>query len=316
MAKKVDISSKRLIDLAPTSWVRWLTGDATLEVLDMPSGEFQWLSRASDVVIRVESTRDGVFLVINEVQLRPDKQMALRIRVYSALAEERYQLPVYPVVVNILPPQPGVGIASHYHSNFRGLVAHQDFKVINLWEVDANLAFTAELAPLLPFTPILKGGGDEATVKKALHLMRAKQDFAELESLLAFFASFALELQVIQRIMRWDMAVIRESPWYHEILQEGVELGMEQGIEQGMEQGIEQGIEQGRRQELEEMLRHLLEHRFSAFPVDISDQLAELSIEQLRQVVDYSLDAPSLPAVEAFCSKLVSSTRNGNHNGS
>lgn len=300
MAKKVDISSKRLIDLAPTSWVRWLTGDATLEVLDMPSGEFQWLSRASDVVIKVESTKDGVFLVINEVQLRPDKQMPLRIRVYSALAEERYQLPVYPVLVNILPPKPGVAIADHYHSAFRGITAHQDFKVINLWEVDANLAFTSGLHTLLPFTPILKGGGEEAVVKKALHLMRANQEFSELESLLAFFASFALELQVIQRIMRWDMAVLRESPWYNEILQEG----------------LEQGIERGRRQELEEMLRHILEQRFDALPSDITEQLTELSIDQLRRFVDFSLEAASLPAVQAFLAKLSSNPLNGNHNGS
>ncbi|MCZ7570725.1 MAG: hypothetical protein M5U01_19370 [Ardenticatenaceae bacterium] len=42
--------------------------------------------------------------------------MAARLRAYAALAEERYELLVYPVVVNILPPAPQVEIATEYHS--------------------------------------------------------------------------------------------------------------------------------------------------------------------------------------------------------
>lgn len=36
-----------------------------------------------------------------------------------------------------------------------------------------------------------------------------------------FFASFVLELPLVQQIMRWDMTVLRESPWYNEILSRG-----------------------------------------------------------------------------------------------
>lgn len=42
-----------------------------------------------------------------------------------------------------------------------------------------------------------------------------------LEPLLAFFASFVLELPLGQQMMRWDMTVLRESPWYNEILNHG-----------------------------------------------------------------------------------------------
>ncbi len=48
-----------------------------------------------------------------------------------------------------------------------------------------------------------------------------------LELLLSFFASFVLELPVVREIMRWDMAVLRESPWYQEILKEGLERGQQ-----------------------------------------------------------------------------------------
>ena len=66
--------------------------------------------------------------------------------------------------------------------------------------------------------------------------MRADEQFIELESLLAFFASFVLESKVVRQIMRWDMAVLRESPWYQEILREGEKLGREEGRQESRQE--------------------------------------------------------------------------------
>ncbi|HBY97399.1 MAG TPA: hypothetical protein DEP84_26245 [Chloroflexi bacterium] len=236
------------------------------------------------------------FLIANEIQLRPDRRMAARLRAYAALAEERYELLVYPVVVNILPPAPRVEIAASYHSECQGLVAHQDFKVINLWQEDVNLVFERHLTTLLPFVPVLKGGQDEAVLSRAVTLLRADEAISGLEPLLAFFASFVLESEVVRRIMRWDMAVLRESPWYAEILQEG--------IEQGREQGREQGIEQGREQGQMEMLLHILRRRFGPLPPDLVARIGDLRLDQLGQVVDVALEAPTLAVVKAFVATL------------
>lgn len=53
----------------------------------------------------------------------------------------------------------------------------------------------------------LKGGGSETTVRQALQLLREDEQLSELESLLAFFATFVLKTEIVQQIMRWDMAV-------------------------------------------------------------------------------------------------------------
>ncbi|HBY95884.1 MAG TPA: hypothetical protein DEP84_18340 [Chloroflexi bacterium] len=282
--KTADIGTKRLVSLAPTPWARWLTGDATVEVLDVLSGEFQWVSRANDVLVKAQSDGHGAFLIANEIQFRPDRRMGARLRAYAALAEERYDLPVYPVVVNILPPRPQVAITTSYRSEFLGLVARQDFKVVNLWEVDVNLVFEQNLVTLLPFVPILNGGQHQAALSRAVTLLRADETIAELEPLLAFFASFVLESEVVRRIMRWDMAVLRESPWYAEILQEG----------------IEQGIEQGQ----VEMLLHVLARRFGPLPPDLPARIRALRVDQLGQVMDVALEAPALGDVEAFVATL------------
>ncbi|MEB3826835.1 hypothetical protein, partial [Phormidium sp. CCY1219] len=221
MVKQADIGSKRLISLAPELWVQWVTQIQQVEVRDIIASEFQWVSRESDVLVRAYTPEEGEFLVLNELQLRYNNKIPRRMRAYAALAEERYQLPTYPVLINILPPGPSVSIANGYESEFRGLQARQDYRVINLWEVEAEIALQQPLPTLLPFVPILRNGGEESTVRRALQLLRSNEQLDELEPLLAFFATFVLEIPLVQQIMRWDMAVLRESPWYQEILQQG-----------------------------------------------------------------------------------------------
>ncbi|MGK7922142.1 MAG: hypothetical protein AB4080_19265 [Trichodesmium sp.] len=43
--------------------------------------------------------------------------------------------------------------------------------------------------------------------------------------------------------MRWDMAVLQQSPWYQQILQEGIEIGQQRGEQRGILSGIEIGLE-------------------------------------------------------------------------
>jgi predicted transposase YdaD len=66
-----------------------------------------------------------------------------------------------------------------------------------------------------------------------LAYIRRNEQLTDLEPLLSFFASFVFKIPVVEQIMRWDMTVLRESPWYEEILKEGLEKGEKQGLQQG-----------------------------------------------------------------------------------
>ncbi|NER02608.1 MAG: transposase, partial [Okeania sp. SIO3C4] len=52
-----------------------------------------------------------------------------------------------------------------------------------------------------------------------------------------------LKTEIVQQIMRWDMAVLQQSPWYQQILQEGVKIGEQRGEQIGILSGIELGLE-------------------------------------------------------------------------
>ncbi|MEH1920244.1 Rpn family recombination-promoting nuclease/putative transposase [Nostoc sp.] len=274
MAKVADIGSKRLINLAPDAWVQWVTQRPEVVAKEILGSEFQWISRETDVLVKAYSATHGDFLVLNELQLRYTAQMPLRMRAYAALAQERYRLPTYPVLINILPPPPTLTIVNSYEQEFLGLRAIQDYRVINLWEIDAEIVFQQPLPSLLPFVPILRGGGEVSVVQRALQALRADEQLNQLESLLAFFASFVLDTPLVQQIMRWDMAVLRESPWYQEIEQRGIQLGLQQGVQR--------------------QLVRVLRRRFGEIPHEVEARLESESVEKLENLMDSAIAVNSL----------------------
>jgi len=290
MAKPADIGSKRLIGLYPDTWLQWVTQRPDVVARGiLAATEFQWISRETDAIIRASSPEVGEFLVVNDIQLRCDQWMPWRTHAYAALAEEKYHLPVYAVVVNLLPPGPNTVIPDRYEHTLFGLTARRDFRVINLWEVDVDLVFQTPLPPLLPFVPLLRGGGNEPAVRQAVRELRNHETLRDMEVLLAFFARFVLESRVIREIMRWDMVVLQESPWYQEIRHEGWLVGWEEGREEGLQIARRRTIQRA------------LQLRFGAAPPDLVSRLEPLKADQLEPLVDAAWLAPSL---EAFIAEV------------
>ncbi len=266
MAKIADIGSKQVIRLTRDYWVKWVTQHPDVTAGEILGSEFQWLSRESDLLIKVSSPQQGEFLILNEIQSRYDPRMPKRIRAYAALAEEKYDLLVYPVVVNIRQPTPIVAISPRYESELLGIQARQDYRTINLWEVDVELAFQPELKTLLPFAPILRGGGSEAVLQRSLQALEADEQLIEFRNLLGYFATLVLRSSLVRQIMRWDMAMLRETPWYEEILGE----------------------------EAQRMLLRQLRRRFNEVPEDVRVSLQGLSVEQLEELGEVFVEVNSL----------------------
>ena len=265
MPKPADVSTKRLISLAPNNWVKWVTQIPDVVAGEILNSEFQWISRESDVLIRVESQEYGKFLVLNELQLRYKAQMPRRMRAYAGLAEEKYNLPTYPVLINILKTS-DTQIPTRYESNVAGLQVRQDYRVINLWEVDVSIAFEQPLPSLLPFVPILKGGENESTIREALRLLQADEQLNQLETVLAFFATFVIDSALVQQIMRWDMTVLRESPWYQQIVKESEE--------------------RGRHEQMLSIIEMTLEMKFGSDGLQLMSQIAPISdLESLKAIL-------------------------------
>jgi predicted transposase YdaD len=98
--------------------------------------------------------------------------------------------------------------------------------------------------------------------------------------LLAFFASFVLETEVVAQIMRWDMAVLRESPWYQEILQQGLQQG-----------------------ESALILRQLT-HSFGELPESLRFRIEQLPTEQLERLGEALLGFQRLEDLQVWLDSL------------
>ncbi len=153
---------------------------------------------------------------------------------YIGLARERYNLPIYPVLINILPHVKKPNIPDFYEQEFMGMKSYQDYRVINLWE--------------------------------------------DLEPLLSFFAAFVLEMPIVQQIMRWDMIVLRESPWYQEILKEGEKRGEQRG-------------------ETNLVIRQLSK-RFGNLDQELAAQIRQLSSPQLETLGESIFDFSAMADLE------------------
>ncbi|WP_258316485.1 DUF4351 domain-containing protein [Cylindrospermopsis raciborskii] len=259
-----------------------------------------WIERESDVLLKAHSPECGDFILLNELQLRHDAKMPRRMRAYAALVEEKYGLLVYPVVVNILQPGPTEIIPSHYESEIMGCRAYQDYRVINLWEIEAETVFEQNLSSLLPFVPILKGGNSEVNLRQALLNLRKNQVLGDLEPLLSFFASFVFDIPLVQQMMRWDMTVLRESPWYNEILKEGLQEGLQKGLQEGELRGEQRGRQEGRQEGQRKIILLLLNHKFDGIESPVVERINRLSLEQLEAMGESLLDFRQISDLEAW----------------
>ncbi len=289
MAQTSDITSKRLISLDPEEWVRWATNVLDATDCEILSADFQFLSRESDTLILVNHSSVGKFLTLFEMQTRYSPEMPKRMRVYAALAEAKYDLPVYPVLINILPYYSE--IPSSFTNEFLGLHVRQDYRVINLWEISAEQILSQNLTALIPFIPAMAGGKDEDLLLRAqAHLqldetLRNNQKLGDLQTALSLFGHAFLEDAVASRVFRWrilDMDIIIESPLYQEI--------MRRGRTRGREEGVEEGRQEGRQEELRNVLTKLLNRKFGVVSEAVHGEIEMLSIEQAESLVEAILD--------------------------
>ncbi|MCI0397622.1 MAG: DUF4351 domain-containing protein [Chloroflexi bacterium] len=258
--------------------MRWLLDDPTLVVTNVLSTEFQFVARRGDSLLQVQRPDGQTFGALAELQLLYDAKMPARVQNYTAMARQKFEMPIVPIVVYLTEPGPDTEVVTAYHSEFMGLVTHQDFKVIKMWELDAHEALAQNLpASLIPYVPLM-AGADEAVLRECVRRIRTEPDHEELETILALFAMIKLDPAVVERIVRWHVTLLEKSPIYQEIL--------EKGVEQGLERGLEWSIVR------------VLQRRFGEVPASVRQSLEQTPLEKLEALLDEALVAADLDAFQ------------------
>jgi predicted transposase YdaD len=314
-----------------------------LEIEAELSGDFQFIARDSDTLLQVKGEA-GRLLALTELQTYYDPHMSRRLAAYAALAREKYREQVYVTVLYLLPPPAHVTPVEAFHEEALGQVAHQDFRVIPVWELEAADALALDNPALLPFVPLMRGGATVETLMLCTKRIHREPEAAELEVLLSIFASLVMDLDVIRQIVRWDMNILLESPVYQELLKEGYQKGLQEGKQAGLKEGRQVGLQEGRQTGLKEgeqvglkkgrqvglkegrqvglkegrqvglqegeqratlkALWQILTIRFDTLPAELEHRLERLDLPALQQLTTAALTLPTLPEFEQQLAKI------------
>lgn len=76
------------------------------------------------------------------------------------------------------------------------------------------------------------------------------------------------------------MSILEKSPIYREILQKGIDIGVEEGREQGHKRAIREAEEN-----LLWTLKQTLDRRLGPAPLNLPEQLGQLSFKQLQMLI-------------------------------
>ncbi len=275
---KIDTGSKQIIHLYNHAWAEWNL-QQSLQVESELSSEFEFIARASDSLLQLKG-KLGSFLALTELQFQYKKDIPERLMAYAALARHKYKLDVFVTVVYFLPPGEDITIANAYHNDFMGQTAHQDFRVISLWELDAKQVLAFNNPVLLPFVPLMHGGNTAKMVETCAERIRQQpENAADLEALLALLAGYVLDTKLVNQMLRWEMQLVQQSPILQELLVER--------------------FQEGRRLELLKLLYKILTFRFGVVATKpFEERLKPLDLPSLERLEDEAFTVQTLADFE------------------
>lgn len=268
------------------------------------SRELRISTRLPDQAYKVV-TASGERIVHIEAQARYPRVMPDRMADYGAREWMQYQLPVNCYVLLLtdhdLPKHPptfgridagDVQITVHY-------------RLVRLSQISAAGVLKLQRDYLLPFVPLMQGE-EEELVTGARKLRRVKLVRLRCELGLHFLTLGAMRynpedlLDLIGREGMIPLEVLKQSPAYDFLINEGKDRWKEEGIEIGIEVGRKKGLVEGEIKSAAQSLRLLIADRFPRMKV--AQKIRGIrNVALLQQLI---LEAASAQDAAAFRKRL------------
>ncbi len=245
--------------------------------------------RRADIVARVELRSGEEVLIVMELASRWQNELPLRLLEYRTRHKISEGMEVLSFLFLLRPSKRAVSRYTDREVDYR-------FRLIKLYEIDAEEVVRKGSECLLAFVPVMKGGERlwEEAEKKIYESNIEKPKKADLlmgMAILGGLVSPELTARLIAR--RRDMVI--ESAAYEIIKKEGFEEGMKLGIEQGIKQGIQRGL----LIDAQEMVIDALEEKFGVVPRSITREIKAIDereiLKQLHRITFRVKD------LEEFC---------------
>ena len=176
-----------------------------------------------------------------EAETRYKSNLLHRIAGYQTRLWLDHQLPVYTYVIVFSPAGMPRRVPSRLTINVGHLRIATRCEIIRLWKLSAKKALAFENEYLLPMIPLMEGGAEE--LRQGIRSLRDIAD-QDRQRMLAvnFFILGSLRYRKADLLnsllggtnMLITREVLRETPMYQDILEEGREEGREEGHRQAL----------------------------------------------------------------------------------
>jgi predicted transposase YdaD len=193
--------------------------------------------RRADFLAKIAGDEESIIHI--EFQTRYDSRMPVRMLTYYARILDRYGLPVYPVVVYLA--KTSVPIETTYSSHVRNKhVIAFNYDVIKVWELKSKMVFKNKLAGLYALAPLMPDADLNECRERMIEAIRENLISQNAYMCMATFASLIHPKEMVKNMIQDKL--LKESPFYRDVLEEGREEGREEGKEEGRGEGMEKTI--------------------------------------------------------------------------
>jgi len=281
--KPWDDSLRSLVRASPQAFVSLVLGDAHFN-RELPHKLKTWKQEVDSLL---DVTFKGQEMLVHlEFQTYNDPTMAERMLRYNVLARSEYGLPVLSCVIYLLkdgnvPISPLSWMVPTGHK-----VLDFYFESIELGELSPEELLQRGEPGLLPLLPLTRGGASREVATTMFANLKAagRSELIVIGATLAslvFSRENITDLEWLHRRLREMHNILRESPFYQEILQEGREEGRKEGRKEGREEGREAGREEERREQIAGLRQTVIDIVLERFP-----KLVRLTRKQVTFIED------------------------------
>ena len=261
-------------------FAQWLLGEP-ISFTQLSPSELSLEPIRADALILLES--DQIILHL-EFQTDPDPKMSFRMLDYRTRVYRRFPKKTMRQVVIYLKEtsSPLVQENAFILPNTR-----HEYEVLRLWEIPAEKMLG--LSGLLPLANLGKTPNRPETLRQVaakIDNIEGRTEKSNLAAATAILAGLVLSKEIIGSLLREE--IMRESVIYQDI----------------RESGKAQGREEGRREEAVSLILRLLNRRLGEISSTLSQQIRELSLEQLETLGEALLDFTSLTDLTTWLSEI------------
>ena len=219
---------KFLAENFSTDFATWLLGEP-ISLTELSPKELSLEPIRADALILLQSDNKILHL---EFQTQPDAEIPFRMLDYRVRGYRRFpEKEMYQVVIYLNRTNSELV----YQNTFSLTCTHHEFKVIRLWEQPPKVFL--ENPGLLPFAVLSGTENPENLLNRVAREINDISDNRTQSNVIAstaILASLVLGKDFIRRILRSD--IMRESPMYQDILQEGREEGRVEGKAEALQE--------------------------------------------------------------------------------